>query len=79
MEDSIASTAGTAALGAASVEEIKHDHQAYSILHWGFTALPVIAGIDKLYERTLRLGIVPCSSIRAVSGAAPDHEYCRGY
>src|SRR3954463_8456759 len=35
------------ALAVASAEEIKHDHQAYSILHWGFCALPIIAGLDK--------------------------------
>jgi len=25
-------------------------HQAYQILHWGFAALPVIAGLDKFFH-----------------------------
>src|SRR4051812_46898917 len=46
----MANSAGLAvpsALSMASAEEIKHDHQAYSLLHWGFSALPIIAGVDK--------------------------------
>jgi hypothetical protein len=27
--------------------EAAHERQAYQILHWGFVALPVIAGLDK--------------------------------
>jgi hypothetical protein len=47
MADSISTTAPSALLTSVPAEAIKHDQQAYSILHWGFTALPVIAGIDK--------------------------------
>jgi hypothetical protein len=46
MADSTSVTASPL-LTSVPAEAIKHDHQAYSILHWGFTALPVIAGIDK--------------------------------
>jgi hypothetical protein len=42
-----ANIAAPAILTVASADEIKRDHQAYSILHWGFVALPIVAGIDK--------------------------------
>ncbi len=32
---------------ALAATNVKPDRQAYAILHWGFTALPVIAGLDK--------------------------------
>ena len=47
MAETVSTTAGSSFLANTSAEAIKHDHQAYSILHWGFTALPLIAGIDK--------------------------------
>ena len=39
--------------GIFSVEETKGNrvHQAYQILHWGFVAAPVIAGLDKFTMR----------------------------
>jgi hypothetical protein len=46
MADSISSSASPFLAGA-TAEEIKHDHQAYTLLHWGFTALPLIAGLAK--------------------------------
>jgi hypothetical protein len=44
-----ASTTTTVASGLVNTpaEAIKRDHQAYTILHWGFAALPIIAGVDK--------------------------------
>ncbi len=39
--------AGSAMLAVASAEDVRRDHQAYQILHWGFVALPIIAGLDK--------------------------------
>jgi hypothetical protein len=48
MADTVQTTAASPALFTnVSAEAITHDHQAYSILHWGYTALPAIAGIDK--------------------------------
>ncbi len=34
-------------LTAASTLDVKRDYQAYEILHWGFVALPILAGLDK--------------------------------
>ncbi len=39
--------AGSALLAAASTKDVRRDYQAYQILHWGFVALPIIAGLDK--------------------------------
>jgi hypothetical protein len=47
MANSTGTLSVPSALTMASAEEIKRDHQAYSILHWGFVALPILAGIDK--------------------------------
>jgi uncharacterized membrane protein YphA (DoxX/SURF4 family) len=47
MATTTTTTAAPAMFANAPAEAIKHDHQAYSILHWGFAALPIIAGIDK--------------------------------
>ena len=40
-------SAGSVMLAAASNENVRSDCQAYQILHWGFVALPIIAGLDK--------------------------------
>lgn len=32
---------------AVTSENVRCDHQAYQILHWGFVALPILAGLDK--------------------------------
>jgi hypothetical protein len=34
-------------MSSASTENVRCDYQAYQILHWGFVALPIIAGLDK--------------------------------
>ncbi len=47
MAENVGNVAAPSAFTFASAEEIKHDHQAYSVLHWGFVALPIIAGLDK--------------------------------
>ncbi len=39
--------AGSAMIAAASTENVRRDYQAYQLLHWGFVALPIIAGLDK--------------------------------
>ncbi len=39
--------AGSSMLAVASNENTRCDYQAYQILHWGFVALPIIAGLDK--------------------------------
>ncbi len=38
--------AGSAMITIAS-RDVGRDRQAYHILHWGFTALPILAGLDK--------------------------------
>src|ERR1051325_7824486 len=40
-------SSGDAVLAAASNVDVKRDYQAYEILHWGFVALPILAGLDK--------------------------------
>jgi hypothetical protein len=39
--------AGSSIPAAASTQNTRSDYQAYQILHWGFVALPIIAGLDK--------------------------------
>lgn len=36
-------------LAVATPEEIRHDYQAYQVLHWAFVAAPLIAGVDKFF------------------------------
>jgi hypothetical protein len=35
------------AIANASEQQVDYTHQAYQILHWGFVAAPIIAGLDK--------------------------------
>jgi len=46
-------TEATAHAGAFPVEETTHNraYHAYQILHWGFVVAPVIAGLDKFFNR----------------------------
>ncbi len=41
--------AGSAMITVAS-KDVRRDRQAYEILRWGFTALPIIAGADKFFH-----------------------------
>ncbi len=42
--------AGSSILAVASTEAVGRDYQAYHILHWGFVALPIVAGLDKFTQ-----------------------------
>lgn len=46
-------TDATTAQAATFVQEHPHDaaYQGYQILHWGFVAAPLIAGIDKFFNK----------------------------
>ena len=35
------------AIANATEQQVNYTHQAYQILHWGFVAAPIIAGLDK--------------------------------
>ncbi len=37
----------SSAMIAVASRDVRRDAQAYQILHWGFTALPILAGVDK--------------------------------
>src|SRR5438445_4082208 len=43
----------TAHAGTFPIAETKHNpaYQAYQILHWGFVAAPVLAGLDKFFNK----------------------------
>ncbi len=43
------SLAASAMITVAS-KDVRRDAQAYQILHWGFTLLPIIAGADKFFS-----------------------------
>ncbi|HWH72309.1 MAG TPA: hypothetical protein VNT26_23310 [Candidatus Sulfotelmatobacter sp.] len=47
------STLAASAMTAVASQDVRRDHQAYELLHWGYTALPIIAGLDKF---TMLLG-----------------------
>ena len=48
--------------------------QAYEILHWGFTAAPVLFGIDKLAECDGE-AIPPRSAVRSAPRGRLMHDY----
>lgn len=46
-------TNATAQAGAFPIAETTHNyaHQAYQILHWGFVIAPILAGLDKFFNK----------------------------
>lgn len=38
------------AIANATEQQVDYTHQAYQILHWGFVAAPIIAGLDKFFH-----------------------------
>jgi len=46
-------TDATAQAGAFPIEETTHKpaYQAYQILHWGFVIAPILAGLDKFFNK----------------------------
>jgi hypothetical protein len=40
----------SSAMITAPSQDVSRDRQAYQILHWGFTALPILAGLDKFLQ-----------------------------
>jgi hypothetical protein len=46
----VGETVGTPIYEAQTPTFSRHSHEAYSILRWGFAALPIIAGADKFFH-----------------------------
>jgi hypothetical protein len=69
-----AGVAGTAAADRTAVVATRPAYQAYQILHIGYAALPIIAGLDKFFDRLVNWDMYLAPVVTRVTGL-PGHTF----